>query len=335
VAALLIRRGLKKGGKLVEAFMKGISISIFKSKSLRACAGVLFLLAGSAAAFGQAKPLTITHGNVAMGAYGTVAEFKNLKVEIDGKTVLEKTLGEGMDGIEIGAGTWAVEDGVLRQSSTDKKGMDVFLGDKSSTDLTVTVQARRIKGDEGFSLGFRCQDAQNFMCLNVGGWTNSRTQFGIRVLNNFSPIGDSTPMKVDDDKWYDVKVVVEGDHATGFVDGKQVASAKLEAPAATNNPPRGGQPPAGGQPPRGGQPPVAGGGNPGGAGSRNPTGGARPGGTSQPNPAPSVAVAPSATITPDPVVKTGLANPVAIGAAVGLRVCAGILATMYLRGRVR
>lgn len=66
----------------------------------------------------------------------------------------------------------------------------------------------------------------------VGRWGNTKTQIELAASGNRTMIGDSTKMKVEEDRWYDVKVEVQGYDATGYVDGKKVAKAKLVPPPA-------------------------------------------------------------------------------------------------------
>jgi hypothetical protein len=197
------------------------------------------LLAASRLALGQTTASPLAHGRVSIGSYATVSQFKDLKVTAEGQVLLQKTMAEGLADFDLsGGGQWKVLDNVLQQSSTDAKGMNIFTGDQDWTDYIVSVMARKVTGKEGFSLGFRALDSKNFACLNVGGWNNTKAQFGITLNGTFSEIGDSTNMKVEEDRWYEVKVDVQDDQAIGYVDGQKVASAKLvpppSKPAAAN-----------------------------------------------------------------------------------------------------
>jgi len=190
----------------------------------------LLLSASIAGRAVRAQTTPLPSGSVGIGTYATVAQFKDLLVQYRDQTILQKSLADGLTDFDVGAGQWKIIDGFLQQSSPDAAGMNIFTGSKSWTDYVVTVKARKVTGKEGFSLSFRAVDKKNFACLNVGGWNNTKTQFGLTINGTFSTIGDSTNMKVEEDRWYDVKVDVKGDEATGFVDGKKVASAKLIPP---------------------------------------------------------------------------------------------------------
>ena len=180
----------------------------------------------------QTTPPQLAHGKVGLGTYATVAQFQDLNVTLGDQVLLNKSLSTGLADFDLsGGGQWKVVDFVLQQSSTDARGMNIFTGDQGWTDYAVSVKARKLSGKEGFSLGFRAESPENFACLNVGGWNNTKTQFGITINGTFSTIGESTNFKVETNRWYNVKVEVKGDEATGYVDGQRVAWAQLIAPA--------------------------------------------------------------------------------------------------------
>jgi hypothetical protein len=298
------------------------------------------LLAASRFVLGQTAASPLTHGRVGVGTYATVSQFQDLQVTAGDQVLLQKTLAEDVAGLEVSGGQWKILDGVLQQSSTQENGMRVFLGDKDWTDYIVSVKARKISGKEGFYLIFRARDAQNLAAFNVGSMDNTKAQITLRTNGDFSEVGDSTNIKVEEDRWYDVKVEVQGDQATGYVDGQKMASAKLVPSAtrpASNDPARGpaggpgaarGTPggPRGGGGPRGPGPGAPGGnpGFPGGPGG-NPRGGAPwagPGGGGY-NP-----------VSYMPEESGGLASKVLLAGAVAVITAVVVAGAMWLRGRL-
>jgi hypothetical protein len=202
---------------------------------------LLALVAGPRVGEAQITTYPSARGAVGLGTYATVAQFKDLRVVAGDKVLVEKSLAEGLLDLEVVAGQWKVVDGVLQQSGTESKGVHVITGDANWTDYTASVKARKLSGKEGFLLLFRRRDAKNFAVFNVGGWDNTKAQIGITIAGTHTPLGDFTPMEVEEGRWYDVKVEVKGDDCTGYVDGNKVAHAKLEVPKAGTgtNPPTG------------------------------------------------------------------------------------------------
>jgi hypothetical protein len=217
---------------------------------------VTLLLICSRLAFAQTADSPLPRGCVGLGTYATISQFKDLDVVAGDKVLLHKSLSAGTADFDLsGGGQWRVFDYVLQQSNTDARGMNIFTGDKNWTDYAVSVKARKVSGKEGFSLCFRALDSDNFACLNVGGWSNARTQFGITLGGTFSTIGTSTNFTVQEDRWYDVKVEVKGKEVNGYVDGAKVAWAELIQPPPAAAAGRGRR--GGGNPPPDAPAPVA------------------------------------------------------------------------------
>jgi hypothetical protein len=193
----------------------------------------LFCLLSPLSLRAQTPATPLPQGAVGLGTYATSAQFKDLAVFAEDRILLQRSLAEGLSDFTISAGQWKIVDGALQQSSTEARGLNIFTGDNTWTNYAVSVKARKLTGKEGFSLSFRAKDDKNFACLNVGGWSNTKAQFGITLNGNFSEIGSSTPFKVEDGRWYDIRVEVLADQATGFVDNQPVARAKLALAAST------------------------------------------------------------------------------------------------------
>jgi len=200
---------------------------------------IAILTARMAAAQNTASP--VPQGSVGLATYATMSQFKDLDVKASEQPLVHRTLSEGLDDFEVGGGQWKVVDGLLKQSDAAATGVAAFTGKRTWTDYVVSVKARKVAGKEGFMLAFRAHDAKNFAWLNVGGWGNSRAQIELTTNGTRNEIGDATTMRVEEDRWYDVKVDVKGDEATGYIDDKKVAWAKLITPPSQPGAARGGR----------------------------------------------------------------------------------------------
>ncbi|MCA9240578.1 MAG: DUF1080 domain-containing protein, partial [Planctomycetales bacterium] len=120
-----------------------------------------------------------------------------------------------------GTGDWSVDDGEVVQSSliTD---VHFLFGDPTWQDYEITLQARKVRGSEGFMIMFRATDDQNFYWLNLGGWSNSRHAIEKEFDNRRRAIGPDKDGSIEEDRWYDIRVRVEGDHFQCWLDGEQV-----------------------------------------------------------------------------------------------------------------
>ena len=97
-------------------------------------------------------------------------------------------------------------------------------------EYTYTVKARKVDGREGFLLVYNYQNERDFDWFNVGGWGNSQNAIEQSVDGGRINIGQETRFMVDSDRWYDLRVDVEGDSVTAFIDGKQEIAARHKNP---------------------------------------------------------------------------------------------------------
>ena len=104
------------------------------------------------------------------------------------------------------------------------------MGDPKWTDYTYSVKARKLGGAEGFLILFHVQDSDNFTWWNVGGWQNSRSALERTANGAKEPLGPSAPVTVETNRWYDIKIEVEGQHIRCYMDGKLITEATDRPP---------------------------------------------------------------------------------------------------------
>jgi alpha-L-arabinofuranosidase len=166
----------------------------------------------------------LPHGGVGVGTFRTVAEFKDVKVENGGQTLFASDFSKPADDWRARNGTWAVQDGVYRQSS-DRENAVATVGDTAWADYTYTVKARKISGPEGFLVLFHTQDRRTYSFWNVGGWGNTRTALQKTEDGSNTEFGPSQPVTVQTGKWYDIRIEVKGHDIKCYLDDKLVTQA--------------------------------------------------------------------------------------------------------------
>lgn len=172
-------------------------------------------------------------GKIGLGSWNTEVEFDDFKVfDEQGRLVA----GDGFENIDAwdapASGTWAVRDGVLRQ--TDKAANPAMLlrRDVELKTGRITFKARRTGGSEGFLLFFNARGLDNFMFANFGAAGNTFTAIqdrGERTGGTLRP-GQHTPGPIEDRRWHEVALVVGADHAELLMDGRKVADCRIENP---------------------------------------------------------------------------------------------------------
>ncbi|RYG47676.1 alpha-N-arabinofuranosidase, partial [bacterium] len=145
---------------------------------------------------------------VGMGTWGTSAEFRNLK--IDGVRPTTFT-GDGLKG------TWTTTVGGMKHEGDDKPAM-ILYPNPAGGDFTLTVQAKKLGGEEGFLIPFRVRSATQYSWWNIGGWNNTRT--AVEHFDNGSGGEASRPvdMKIETGRWYDIRIEGRGDRIRCYID---------------------------------------------------------------------------------------------------------------------
>ena len=167
----------------------------------------------------------VTGGMIGVGTWNTAAEFKDIKVTApDGQVLFQSDFSNGTKGWKLlGDGAdWKAQDGALRQGA-EKEFIRALAGDKSWTDYTLTLKARKISGAEGFLVLFRIGGAEDRTWWNLGGWGN--TADGIEAGGTL----DSKPGNIETGRWYDLKVVVSGKNVKCYLDGQIIHDTDYDA----------------------------------------------------------------------------------------------------------
>jgi alpha-L-arabinofuranosidase len=87
-------------------------------------------------------------------------------------------------------------------------------------EVTSTLRARKTSGAEGFLIGFKARDAANYQWWNLGGWDNTRDAVEKSVDGARRMVGDDKPLKIELNRWYDIRVEVAGTRIKCYLNGE-------------------------------------------------------------------------------------------------------------------
>ncbi len=160
--------------------------------------------------FPDAKP-AVVRGQIGVGTWDAIAEFKDVRVERDGKPGYASDFSSNSEGWKPRSGRWSVADGVYRQGQRGQ-GLSYF-GDEDWSDYTFSLKARKLSGGEGFLIVFGRTGREQYW-WNLGGWGN--TQHAIEF--NQTPVGTPVAGKIETDRWYDIKVELVGRRIRCYLD---------------------------------------------------------------------------------------------------------------------
>ncbi|MGA4644243.1 alpha-L-arabinofuranosidase C-terminal domain-containing protein [Limisphaera sp. 4302-co] len=159
---------------------------------------------------------------VFVGTWDTQAEFDDVCVEVDGRTVWLEDFSRPEGAWRSLSGRWLAQDGVLRQLDDATPARCLFTAPPGSTRFTLTLRARKTGGSEGFLIGFRYRSADDYYWWNLGGWGNSRHAFEKAVDGAKQEIGRSRPGRIETGRWYQIRVEVDGPKVRCLLDGELV-----------------------------------------------------------------------------------------------------------------
>jgi alpha-L-arabinofuranosidase len=161
-------------------------------------------------------------GAVGLGTWETQAEFRNLKVvSAQGETLFAADFGQGAAGWRTVRGAWQATEGSYRQTELAQDCRAVA-GDSNWTDYTITLQARKLGGAEGFLILFRVRDDQNWYWWNIGGWGNTRHAVERSIGGSKMLACPQVAGSIETGRWYDIRIEVQGARIRCYLDGQLI-----------------------------------------------------------------------------------------------------------------
>ncbi|MGH7951132.1 MAG: alpha-L-arabinofuranosidase C-terminal domain-containing protein, partial [Limisphaerales bacterium] len=160
------------------------------------------------------KPPDIT-GAIGVGTWNDAAEYKDVRVEKNGKTVAASNFSISDEGWRRDGGNWSTVDGAYRQSD-DAVGLSYF-GDEHWSNYTLTLKARKLHGTEGFLIVFGHKGRDKYW-WNLGGWGNHEHA----IEFNQTPVGEHVPGYIQSNRWYDIKIELNGRRIRCYLDGELI-----------------------------------------------------------------------------------------------------------------
>ncbi len=164
-------------------------------------------------------------GMIGVGTWNTQAEFKDIKVTApDGRVLFTSNFADGTRNWQLlGDGQWTVENGALKQTA-QKEFVRALAGDRTWTNYTLTLKARKLGGREGFLVLFHIGDKEDRTWWNLGGWNNTQNALEL------GGVTDPKPGRIETGRWYDIRVEIVGNRVKCFLDNQLVHEVVDVAP---------------------------------------------------------------------------------------------------------
>ena len=167
-----------------------------------------------------------TTGNgVMLGTWSTQAKYANVKVGSNGNPLLNESFNE-QGNWKVSDGSWKIADGSYYQSSSDTPALSMHTLSTCEENYTVTLKAMKTGGNEGFIVCFGVIDSNNYYWLNLGGWGNTRHRLEKYVEGSQSNLSAFVDGKIESNRWYDIKIVVQGKFIKCYLDNNLIIEAE-------------------------------------------------------------------------------------------------------------
>ena len=165
---------------------------------------------------------------VGLATWNTNVQYRNAQLIVDGSTINISDFSKWARQ----SGTWNATNSELSQTSNETPAMILCPTQIDAKKYTYKVQAKKLSGAEGFMVLFGYKDAQNFQWYNIGGWSNVQNNVEQTIGGGKIQIARDKRFSVQNDKWYDLQVDIEGDNIKCYLDGKLDFTCKLQKSTA-------------------------------------------------------------------------------------------------------
>ncbi len=159
-------------------------------------------------------------GFIGLGTESSAAQFKDLRIEQHGKTLYATDWSDFSQAWEPLHGQWKAENGMLTQAAASGAAMIRLKGIEVG-DCTITLKAKKTAGHQGFRVIFGGRDANHYFMADMGSHSNESVLFrevGDRGWVSLFDYRNQEPVEVN--QWYDIRIVIRGNHWECYMDGK-------------------------------------------------------------------------------------------------------------------
>ncbi len=166
-----------------------------------------------------AATLVTGTGRIGVGTWNTQAEFKEIRVTRNGKTLFETDSDTPLDAWTTSGGHWELSEGTLRQMRIESD-VSAVTGDTAWQNYNYSLKARKLGGDEGFLILFQIPGGGAWGGWNWGGWGNTA-----HALEGPGLPTTRIPGRIETNRWYDVRIELNGPSVNCYLDRELVQEA--------------------------------------------------------------------------------------------------------------
>jgi len=172
--------------------------------------------------------IVIAAGGIGLVTNGASAEYRDLRVTHDGQTIFDGSTIADPAEMTLFRGNWQTRDGVIRQAN-ERDAARAQFGDPTWQDYTLSLKARKLAGRQGFGVIVRHSDGGSYLQWNLGSDDNKQHTLEAHLASHSvdDTTVDRTDGSLESNRWYDLKVELNGARVRCFVDGKLVHDVEI------------------------------------------------------------------------------------------------------------
>lgn len=167
------------------------------------------------------------HGAIGVGSWNTSVQFTNVVVTSNGVTLYRSDfVNQGTNGWRVFNGEWNTNNGLYQQTAITTDCYSTS-GNTNWANYTISLQARKVSGSEGFLILFNFLDDNNWTWWNVGGWNNTLDGVEQTVDGTKTTLAQVSQSPIANNTWYNINIVLSNATVFCYLNGALVQTVTL------------------------------------------------------------------------------------------------------------
>ena len=167
------------------------------------------------------------HGTMGLGSWNTSVQYTNIVVTSNGVTLYQSDfVNQGTNGWSVFNGTWNTNNGLYQQTAQVIDCYSGYLNNNSTNwaNYTITLQARKTGGAEGFLILFNVLDNYDWTWWNIGGWSDTLDAIE-QMVGGVKTTYAQVPQFIATNTWYYIRIVLTGARAQCYLGTNGILAA--------------------------------------------------------------------------------------------------------------
>jgi alpha-L-arabinofuranosidase len=164
------------------------------------------------------------HGAIGVGSWNTSVQYTNIVVTSNGVTLYQSDfVNQGTNGWSVFNGAWSTNNGMYQQTAITTDCYSTY-GNTNWANYTITLQACKVGGDEGFLILFNVLDNYDWTWWNIGGWSDTLDGIEQMVGGNKTAYAQVSQY-IAPNTWYYIRIVLTGARVQCYLGTNSVQAA--------------------------------------------------------------------------------------------------------------